>query len=230
MNLLCYNHLHHAEVITGDQEDLLVDYLESFGIEADIDMSTVDICHMVLAVEPYTPSVYTDTITSEIPQYGILNIDLYMKIAMDADRDTLNAMIRTSKAHNTKFDEAFFKKYLQHRYPLTLTFKPYGISYHDYYLKLVYAIHKLYEDYDFPYFPSPSLDPVSVFIQVDAIKKTTLPKWHQDKYLANIGLINAATIGDTKLIQHFIDTEATRIDDAIKSTDALPMIPKLRTF
>ena len=227
MNLLCYNHLKYNETITEEQEEQIVDYLEDNGVEVDIDMNIKNMCQAVLSISPYIPRLETTEVTSNIPNYGKVNPDIYMKIAMEADRHTLNSMIRASgTSYYKKFNEAFFKRYLSKHYPLVISYKPINMSYRDYYLRLAYAIHKLYEEYDFTYFPSPVLDPVRLLETINTIERNGLPRWHIEKLLANEGLVAAAVIGDLLLIQEFANKGATQIDRAIKISND----PKTKEF
>ena len=104
MNLLCYNYLNHAGIITDEQEESLVDYMDSIGIDIDIDMDLKTICKKLLNLEPYNPTVYKETITSEVPNYGYLNIDLYMKIAMETESVHLELMTIVPQPDAKKLD------------------------------------------------------------------------------------------------------------------------------
>jgi len=204
MNRLCYEYLNHAGVINEDQEESLINHLELLGYETTIDMTTEDICEALLLIEPYRPkSKYSHDISTNLPNTGYLDLDLYMKISMDADRDTLNSMSRVSSYHSKKFDENFFKEYLLKHYPAAFNFKPVNMTYKKFYLKLVYSISKLYEDYDFSYFPSPLLNPITIYRQVKTLK--SLPRWHTRKYLLGEGLMAAAAINDFPLVLSFIN-------------------------
>jgi hypothetical protein len=211
MNRLCYEYLNHAGVMDDDMEESLIDHLELLGYETTIDMTREDICNAILLIEPYKPKKYNKInteLTSELPNTGYIDVDLYMKIAMDADRDTLNSMSRASSYHSKKFDDEFYKEYLLKHYPVAINFKPAGMLYKDYYLKLVYSIYKLYEDYNFPYFPSPELNPIIIYKQVKTLK--SLPRWHTTKYLLGEGVITAAAINDRELVLHFIGQAETQ--------------------
>ncbi len=210
MNRLCFGHLNHNQLINDEQEDAIVDYLESNGVEIELDMEVDEMCQMVLSIHPYIPAPYQE-VTSNVTDYGAVGIEPYMQIAMIADRDTLNSMIRVSSVHNSKFNEKFFKEYLLKHYPLTLRFKPFRLSYHDYYLKLVYSIHKLYEDYNFPYFSSPGLDPVNILDTVVTFERNQLPLYMLESHLANTGFVNAAKMGDKDLIRDFFERGGERI-------------------
>lgn len=231
MNRLCYQHLNSPFKLRDEDEEKLVDYLSDLGIEVDIDTNIDDMCAILLATEPYVhkKTETTENISPKVTNYGDLDINLYMRLAMNADRKTLESMMMASKAHYVKFDEKFFKKYLEINYPFSLIYKPKHISYKNYYLILVRDISELWEKYNFPYIPNDKLNIISVYDQVQRMIKNNVESYHIPKFLNNIGLINAARINNINLVKEFVSKGASTRREAILNTNDREIINYLES-
>jgi hypothetical protein len=77
------------------------------------------------------------------------------------DRTLMNTM----KANKSllKMGEDIFKERLRKAYPLLYTKKPFLESYRNYYLKMMYYLGKLKEEFNVDYIPAPSFDPEALY-------------------------------------------------------------------
>ena len=170
--------------ITEEEEEFLVDYLYDKGFDIETDTSLDEMCRLAVLtkydlVEDFKKELKKDiNVEGKIMQRQmIFDKDTYMKIASKADDETLLNMLAASEY---KFDDSFFKKYLENNYPNTLRYYPYNKSYKQYYLDIVFSINKLKEDYDFEYSREAQYNPIEKYKSVERLKRANLP---YDKYL-----------------------------------------------
>lgn len=185
--------------------DKLEDYIENikqFKLSA----------HTLSKLSAHTLSKHTSVISLNKGKIFKANIpaDIYLKIALASDWQTIKNMIIASNTNNSndssKFNETFFKTLLQQRYPLLLKYKDENISFKKYFLKVVYILAKLSEDFQFPYIPSKYFNPIKFY---NKYKKLT---GENPIYLSQVrnqmyaeGLTYAGEIGDTDLINYFLE-------------------------
>lgn len=79
---------------------------------------------------------------------GFKDTDREILLKLENDRDLLNAC-STNKYFINLCDDSFFRNRIAYKYPLSLENKPKNINWKQFYLKLVYLIGKMQEDYDF---------------------------------------------------------------------------------
>ena len=118
--------------------------------------------------------------------------DIYEYIVnLAEDKDVINML-----SVNQKFnDDSYFKKILEKRYPLLLSFKPSYETYKRFYLKMVTYLAKLWEEFKIPYIPFKGFGPEEVYKL--AIRKP-------DR-IFTILLWDVAEIGEIKLAEYLID-------------------------
>ena len=138
-----------------------------------------------------------------------------MRLALDADEQTMRSMQVTSKIHHSKFDEGFFKRRLQLKYPSTLNYKPHNMSFKRYYLEVVHAIAQLWEKYQFPYIPVKSFNVVKFYRDISGLAAGTMPRHMLDTLISNTGLLQAVELGDINLVNYFLERGATRFIEAL---------------
>lgn len=171
--------------IDEEEEEIIVDYLSHHHINVNLDTPLERMCYLALkhklggktAANQFIKSlsedkeeIYSEPIIAN--KYGDVDINTYLKIALEVDDETLLNMIKTSKIHLNKFDDKFFLAYMQKHYPNLISHKPFLQSYKQYYLSVIYSISKLKEEYNFIYSPEQSYDVVTVFKSAQRIKKT----------------------------------------------------------
>tara|TARA_R110001599_G_scaffold77421_3_gene211285 strand:- start:122 stop:922 length:801 start_codon:yes stop_codon:yes gene_type:complete len=94
---------------------------------------------------------------------GYMPKDVYEYLTNFADDKTILNMLSVNKKFN---DEQFFKRVLQRKYPLLLRFKGDEISnetYKQFFIRMVYYISKLEEEFSIPYIPHKNYNPESFF-------------------------------------------------------------------
>lgn len=89
--------------------------------------------------------------------------DVYLTLAERADDRTIVNMLSVNKKfHDPKFFQLIFAK----RYPLLVRFKKDIESWKNYYLRTIYYISRLKDDYKLDYVPAPSLNPRFFYYQI----------------------------------------------------------------
>ena len=82
--------------------------------------------------------------------------DVYEYLTNFADDKTILNMLSVNKKFN---DEQFFRRVLERKYPLLIKFKKEEESYKALFIRMVYALSKLKEDFDIPYIPHRDYNP-----------------------------------------------------------------------
>ena len=130
------------------------------------------------------------------------NKDVYEYISNFADDATTINMIR---ANPKIFDnEKFYEKVMRKRYPLLIEFRKENETWKALYLRMVYTLAKLKEDYDIPYIPTKGCNPEKLLY----IRK---------KFVYNDALECAAAGGNISLIDYFLEKGAINIYSALRS-------------
>ena len=133
----------------------------------------------------------------------IANKDVYEYILNLADDKTTINMIR---ANPKVFDnERVYEKVTRKRYPLLIEFRPPGLSWKEFYLRMVYTLAKLEEDYKIPYISTKGCNPEKILISAT----------YGEVY--NSALSCAAAGGNIPLIDYFLEKGSTNIDQALYS-------------
>jgi len=182
------NYFYKSGVLDEEKEEILIDYLYTKGIEIEIDYPKEALCDAVLLqnkinIEEYKEKLFKDIdveVSGEYKSYGNLDIETFLNIAMLSDDRTLLKLINISKIHREKFNDRFFKKYLEIHYPESIKFKPFNKTFKQYYLELIYAIDILKREYDFDY---SSEDVIQIYKDVKRIKSIN---FNPQKYLETI--------------------------------------------
>ena len=129
--------------------------------------------------------------------------NLYEYILNLADDATTINMIR---ANPKVFDnEKFYEKVMTKRYPLLIEFRKENETWKALYLRMVYVLAKLEEDYKIPYIPTKGCNPEKILTSAT----------YGDGY--NSALSCAAAGGNIPLIDYFLEKGATNIDHALYS-------------
>ena len=129
--------------------------------------------------------------------------NLYEYILNLADDKTTINMIR---ANPKVFDnERFYEKVMRKRYPLLIEFRPPGLSWKEFYLRMVYTLAKLEEDYKIPYIPTKGCNPERLLTSATTGE------------IYNSALSCAAAGGNISLIDYFLEKGATNLDLALLS-------------
>ena len=125
------------------------------------------------------------------------NKDVYEYILNLADDKTTINMLR---ANPKVFDnEIFYEKVMRKRYPLLIEFRPPALSWKEFYLRMVYTLAKLEEDYKIPYIPTKGCNPEKLLVA-------------KKKYDA--ALFCAASGDNIPLIDYFLEKGAENINGA----------------
>ena len=129
--------------------------------------------------------------------------DLYEYILNLADDKTTINMIR---ANPKVFDnEKFYEKVMRKRYPLLIEFRNPMVSWREFYLRMVYTLAKLEEEYQIPYIPTKGCDPERLLTSSTSGE------------VYNSALSCAAAGGNIPLIDYFLEKGATNINSALAS-------------
>ena len=97
------------------------------------------------------------------------NKDVYEYILNLADDKTTINMIR---ANPKVFDnERFYEKVMRRRYPLLIEFRKENETWKEFYLRMVYTLAKLEEDYKIPYIPTKGCNPETLLSWAEKYKE-----------------------------------------------------------
>ena len=131
------------------------------------------------------------------------NKDVYEYILNLADDKTTINMIR---ANPKVFDnERFYEKVMRKRYPFLIEFRNENETWKALYLRMVYTLAKLEEDYKIPYIPTKGCNPERI------LTSAALGEVY------NSALSCAAAGGNIPLIDYFLEKGATNLDAALAS-------------
>ena len=171
--------------IDEEEEEIIVDYLSDHNINVNLDTSLEKMCYLALKHKLGSEeqiNIFIKTLSSDkedinseplvAKKYGDLDINTYLKIALEVDDKTLLSMMKTSKIHFDKFDDKFFLAYMQKYYPNLIKYKPLLQSYKQYYLSVIYSISKLKEKYNFIYSHEKDYNVVTLFKDIKRINKS----------------------------------------------------------
>ena len=129
--------------------------------------------------------------------------DVYEHILNLADDKTTINMIR---ANPKVFDnERFYEKVMRKRYPLLIEFRKENETWKALYLRMVYILAKLEEDYKIPYIPTKGCNPERLLTSATSGE------------VYNSALSCAAAGGNIPLIDYFLEKGATNIENALAS-------------
>lgn len=182
METVCAKHFKGSE-ITEDDELILIDYLYDNGIEVDMDVEHDELCRLAMIKRLGSEKNLEDWIANlDKPiemrsekynpnKYGDLNLNTYLKIALMSDDRTVLNMMYALPLNWKHFDDKFFKNYFELHYPNLLIYRPAEKSLREYYLKVVYSIAKLQENYDFKYNPEMEYNVVETLKEAERINK-----------------------------------------------------------
>lgn len=122
---------------------------------------------------------------------GQLPKDVYLLLTdYSSDRDIIN-MLSVNKTYNNTI---FFSRILNKRYPALIRLKKEKESWKNFYLRMIYYLSILQDEYDIPYINVPSFDPIIIYKGA----KIGLPKDYLiPKYIGETG--------DEKIISDYID-------------------------
>lgn len=190
---ICQKFFQKGEM-SEDDEEILIDFLYRRGIEVNIDIPKRKLCIRVLdkklgsreksklfyrkAKEDEILSRRDIILESEAydpNKYGDLNIDTFLKIAMEADDFTLLKLMNISKIHANKFTDSFFKNYIVKHYPNLLKYRPLDKTHKQYYLEIVIALNNLKKKYNYQYIDK-DVNVVEKFKYVTMIRNAKLPE------------------------------------------------------
>jgi hypothetical protein len=125
--------------------------------------------------------------------------DIYEYISnFTDDKTTINMIMANRKVFD---NEKFYEKVMRKRYPLLIEFRKENETWKALYLRMVYTLAKLQEDYQIPYIPTKGCNPERL-----AISSTS------DVY--NESLRCAAAGGNIPLIEYFLEKGATNVNEA----------------
>ena len=158
---------------------------------------------------------------------GIKDLDRHLAKYVN-DKDVLNMIV--NKRYLELFDEQFFHNLLILKYPLLIRFKK-EETWKEFYIKMVYYMSKLKEEFNFPYIPAINYDPKLVY---ERLQRYPDAVWDDGlKFAAtvgniklieemlgkgansNFGLTGATIKGDKKLIDYFISLGATNFGTSL---------------
>lgn len=132
--------------------------------------------------------------------------DVYEYLTNFADDRTILNMLSVNKKFN---DEKFFERVIQRKYPLLIRFKKENDTWRSFYIRMIYYIAKLQQEFDFPYIPN--TNPERFYLD---FSNSTLSK----EDMMDIGLDFSALSGIINLIDYFIEKGATNLDNALYIT------------
>jgi ankyrin repeat protein len=132
--------------------------------------------------------------------------DVYELIVHSSDDRTVLEMLSVKKFNN---DEVFYRVLLK-RYPYLIAFRKEGEKWKSLYLRMIYHIEKLKEDFDFPYINYKNFNPVKEY------KRFVFMRQENDEKIEKIweiGLRNAVRADRLDLIQYFLNKGAKNISE-----------------
>ena len=131
------------------------------------------------------------------------NKDVYEYISHFADDKTVINMIL---ANPKVFDnEKFYEKVMRKRYPLLIEFRKENETWKTLYLRMVYVLAKLQEDYQIPYIPTKGCSPERLLDN----------KIFGKERIYNEALICAAAGGHIQLIGYFLEKGVKYLEEAL---------------
>ena len=131
------------------------------------------------------------------------------------DRTIVNALLMKNKQYNSYLNEDFFKKLIQHRYPLLTNKREEGETWKRFYLRVVHYLGKLMEEFEIPYIPHEHFEPQGHYKWMKELSNKE--KW-------NANLFYATDAGNLDLVKYFIRKGA----DANAIGKGLSQIARLR--
>ena len=120
-----------------------------------------------------------------------MNKDTYEYLTRFADDRTILNMLSVNKKFN---DDALFQRVLLRKYPLLIKYKKNGETFKSLFVRMVYVIAKIREEYDVPYIPTEGYNP-DIWYKKRKKELTTL----------NELLMYASLIGDFDIVRKIID-------------------------
>lgn len=117
--------------------------------------------------------------------------DVYEYLLNFADDNAIISMLSV----NRKFsDDSFFEKVLKRKYPLLIQFRKENESFRSLFVRMVYYIAKLEEEFNIPYIPANKYDPEKFY------------KYYKDKEeIYNEAMQYAFEIEDIKIVKHLME-------------------------
>lgn len=120
----------------------------------------------------------------------ILPKDVYLHLTEFADDRTVIQMLSTNKNYN---DPKFFKRILERKYPTLLRYKKKKENWRQFYIRMVFYMSKLKEEFDVPYIPVKKFNPKKLY------------KYYEDSESLYREIIRIAILNeDIKLMDKFI--------------------------
>lgn len=161
--------------------------------------------------------------------------DPYLLIAKNADDRTLLNMLSVDKKMN-KLSNSFIEGIMKERYPLLIRYRWHEESWRQFYVRMIYYISLIQEEFGIPYIPHPSFDPSQYYRSLKSYFDFSINKGvsfaaltgdiplvdlllskDPGKTLANIniGLRSAASSGKKDMLIHLIRKGADDFDNAL---------------
>lgn len=127
---------------------------------------------------------------------NIYDKDVYEYLVGFADDKTvLNMLSVNKKFSDPAFFEKIIEKIVKRRYPLLISFKEENESWKNFYIRMVYYISKLQENYEFPYIPAKTFNPQKFYKEIAEKRPDKI--WH-------VGIQYAAMSGRKDLYDYII--------------------------
>jgi hypothetical protein len=133
--------------------------------------------------------------------------DVYLLIATMQENKDIIQMLSVNRKYN---DTVFFEQILRKKYPHLIKYKKVRESWKQFYVRMVYYLSYLKEEYDIPYVNVASFDPIVIYIYLK--RETKGKKVKEKKIIAS--LIIAAEVGETQdknLINKLIEKGGNRV-------------------
>ena len=103
-----------------------------------------------------------------------LTRDTYEYLTNFADDKTILDMLSVNKSFN---EPILFERIFKRKYPLLIQFKKEDETWKNFYLKMVYYISKIKEEYDIPYISSNTYDPEKIYNKRNRKGKYNIYNW-----------------------------------------------------
>jgi hypothetical protein len=128
----------------------------------------------------------------------VLPKDVYLYLMNFGDDRTILNMLSVNKKFN---DDKFFIAVLERRYPLITRFKKENETWRSFYVKMIYYIALLNDEYDFPYFPTTLhlSNPEILYKQIKSSKSKELAN--------NYKLMLATSSGNVEIVNKYLDNK-----------------------
>jgi hypothetical protein len=149
---------------------------------------------------------------------GVKNVDTEILNRLD-DRELLNFCLTDKSAREICRYEPFWMNRLRDKYPHLMEYKKKSEKWKSLYLRMIYAISKLEEDYGIPYIPVEGYNPVDFYKESKTINivKSGGETYQFPNRIYNYAMSIAARGGSLEIVKQMIRKGATELGESMRN-------------